>query len=181
MSRIGKKPIIIPEKVEIKIEGDNVAVKGPKGELSFRVNPEIKVEVKEGKMFVSPKSEDKELFPFWGLARAILANNVKGVTEGFEKKLEIEGLGYKAVVDGDNLTLNVGFTHPVKIKCPAGIKFAVAKNLITVSGIDKNLVGQVASKIRKVKPVEPYKGKGLHYQGEHIRRKAGKKAVAAAK
>lgn len=180
MSRIGKKPILIPDNVEAKVEGQKVAVKGPKGELSMEARPEIKVEIKEKNIFVSPAIETKKTRAFWGLTRALLANMVKGVIEGYEKKLEIEGIGYRAKVEGQDLILQVGFTHPVVIKAPQGIKFSVEKNVIVVSGIDKGLVGQMASKIRKTKPPEPYKGKGIKYAGEVIRRKAGKRAATTA-
>jgi len=177
MSRIGKKPILIPENVEVKIDDDIVTVKGPKGELSQEIRPEIKVEVKEKKVFVSPKFQIKKTGAFWGLTRTLIFNLIKGVTEGYEKKLEIEGLGYRVSLEEIDLILQVGFTHPVKIKAPPGIKFSVEKNIITVSGINKELVGQIAAKIRRVRPPEPYKGKGIRYFGEVIRRKAGKKAV----
>ncbi len=180
MSRVGKKPIEIPEGVEVKIEGRNVIIKGPKGELSREVRPEIKVEVKDGKILVTPQIETKKTKAFWGLTRALLNNMVKGVTEGYEKKLEIRGLGYKASLEGKDLVLMVGFTHPVKLVIPEEIKVAVEKNIITVSGIDKELVGLIASKIRKVRPPEPYKGKGIRYLGEHVRRKAGKKVATGA-
>ncbi len=179
MSRVGKKPILIPENIEVKIEGQKVIVKGSKGELFQEIRPEIKVEVKENKIFVIPQIETKKTKAFWGLTRALLANMIKGVTEGYEKKLEIEGLGFRANLEGDNLVLQVGFTHPIKIKAPQGIKFSVEKNIITVSGADKELVGQTSAKIRKVKPPEPYKGKGIRYVGEVIRRKVGKKVVTA--
>jgi large subunit ribosomal protein L6 len=181
MSRVGKKPILIPESVEVKIEGQKVIIKGPKGELSQEVRPEIMIEQKNGQIFVLPKIETKKTKALWGLTRALIANMIKGVTEGYEKKLEIQGLGYRATIEGEDLVLFAGFTHPVKIKCPQKIKFSVEKNVISVSGIDKELVGQVASKIRKVRPPEPYKGTGIRYQGEVIRRKAGKKVVTAAK
>ena len=180
MSRIGKKPILIPENVEIKIGDQKVVVGGPKGELSREVRPEIGVEVKEGKILVSPKIEIKKTKALWGLTRALIANMIKGVTEGYEKKLEIEGIGFRASVEGENLVLSVGFTHPVKIKAPEGIKFSVEKNIITVSGTDKELVGQMAAKIRAIRPPEPYKGKGIRYVGEQVRRKVGKKAATAA-
>ena len=180
MSRIGKKPITIPEGVEIKIEDSEIRVKGPKGELKREIRPEIKVEIKEKEILVSPLKETKKTKAFWGLTRALINNMVKGVIEGYEKKLQIEGVGYKARVEGEYLILEVGFSHPVKIKQPEGINFSVEKNIITVSGIDKELVGQVAAKIRKVRPPEPYKGKGIRYLGEQIRKKAGKKMVAAA-
>ncbi len=199
MSRIGKKPILIPEDVEVKIEDQKVIVKGPKGEFQREIRPEIKVEVKENKIFVFPQIEGKprtrtpqeNKFPtgqassvrgrktkaFWGLTRALVFNMLKGVKEGYEKKLEIEGLGYRANLEGKDLVLYVGFTHPVKIIAPEGIKFSVEKKIIVVSGADKELVGQVAAKIRKARPPEPYKGKGIRYFGEVIRRKEGKKAT----
>lgn len=178
MSRVGKKPILIPEDVEVKIEGQKVIISGPKGELSREIRPEIKVEVKENQIFVSPQVETKKTKAFWGSIRAHLANMVQGVKEGYEKKLEIEGVGYKASVEGsDTIQLSVGFTKPTKIKAPKDIKFSVEKNVITVSGADIELVGLIAAKIRKVRPPEPYKGKGIRYQGEIVRRKVGKKAV----
>jgi large subunit ribosomal protein L6 len=177
MSRVGKKPILIPEDVEVKIEGQEVTIKGPKGELQKKVRPEIKIEKKENKIILSPKIETKKTNAFWGLFRSLLDNMIKGVKEGFEKKLEIEGLGFKATKEGENLILKVGFSHPVEIKAPEGISFSIEKNVITVSGIDKEKVTQVAAKIRKVRPPEPYKGTGIKYLGEKIRRKPGKKIV----
>ena len=179
MSRIGKKPILIPENVEVKIEGQKVMIKGPKGELQREIRPEIKVETKNNQIFVSPQIETKKTKAFWGLTRALIANMIKGVTEGFEKKLEIEGLGFRALLEGNDLLLYVGFTQPIKIEAPEGIKFSVEKNIITVSGADLEKVSQIAAKIRKVKPPEPYKGKGIRYLGEVVRRKVGKKAVTA--
>jgi len=178
MSRVGKKPILIPANVEVKIEGQKVIIKGPKGELSREIRPEVQIELRDGKICVFSKAETKKIKSFWGLSRNLLANMIEGVVNGYEKKLEIEGLGFKAVVEGENLVLTVGFTLPVKIKAPTGIKFLVEKNVITVSGIDKGLVGQIASTIRKSKPPEPYKGKGIKYAGEVIRRKVGKKVVS---
>ena len=151
-----------------------MTVKGPKGELQRSIRPEVKVALKEGKLFLT--SQDSA---FWGLSRTLLANMVKGVIEEYEKKLEIEGIGYKANLEGQDLVLNVGFTHPVKIKGREGIKFSVEKNVITVLGADKELVGQAAARIRAVNPPEPYKGKGIRYQGEQVRRKLGKRAAAA--
>lgn len=177
MSRVGKKPILIPEGVEVKIEGQRVVVRGPKGELSKDIRPELRIEIKDKKVSVLPVGNPKRTAALWGLSRTLLLNMVKGVKEGFEKKLEIEGLGFKAVLEGENLVLNVGFSHPVKIAAPPGIKFSVDKNIITVSGIDKELVGQTAANIRNVKKPEPYKGKGIRYLGEEIRRKVGKKTV----
>ena len=180
MSRVGKKPILIPQGVEVKIEGQNVSIKGPKGELSMKVRPEIKVALENGQIIITPKKESKEVMAFWGLTRALLANNVKGVTEGFEKRLEIEGVGYRAALEGKDLNLQMGYSHPVKISAPDGITFSVEKNVITVSGTDRGLVGQTAAKIRDVRPPEPYKGKGIRYEGEQVRRKLGKRAVATA-
>jgi len=184
MSRIGKKPILIPEGIEVKIEGNKVIVKGPKGELSREIRPEIKVEIKGSQILVSPQIETKKTKAFWGTTRALLVSMIEGVREGYEKKLEIEGLGFKASLEPgtpENLILSVGFSHPVKIEAPKDIKFSVEKNIITVSGIDKELVGQIAAKIRKVKPPEPYKGKGIRYSGEVIKRKVGKKAITTTK
>ena len=183
MSRIGKKPIEIPEGVEVKIEQDKVTIKGSKGEISQEIRPEIKVEIKDKEIHVFPKQGDlgdpNKVKAFWGLTRALLANMVQGVTAGYEKKLEIQGLGYKASLEGKDLVLNIGFSHPVKLEAPQGVEFSVEKNIITVSGIDKELVGRAAAIIRKVRPPEPYKGKGIRYFGEVVRKKAGKKVVAS--
>ncbi|MFC1663810.1 50S ribosomal protein L6 [Patescibacteria group bacterium] len=180
MSRIGRKPIKIPEGVQVKIEGQKILIKGPKGELQKEIRPEIGVETKSGEIVVSPKKETKKTKAFWGLTRALVFNMIEGVSKGYEKKLQIEGIGFKANLEGDNLVLEVGFSHSVKIKMPEGIKFLVEKNIITVSGINKELVGQTTAKIRKVKPPEPYKGKGIRYLGEIVRKKIGKKAAATA-
>jgi len=177
MSRVGKKPIIIPQGTEVKVEDQKVLVKGPKGELSKDILPEIAIQIKDGQIFVVPKVETKKTKAFWGLTRAIIANMLKGVTEGYEKKLQMEGVGYRAALEGEDLVLQVGFTHPVRVKAPAGIKISVEKSVILVSGIDKELVGQIAAKIRSIRPPEPYKGKGIRYEGEHIRRKLGKRAA----
>lgn len=185
MSRVGRKPILIPEGVEVKTEGYETKIKGPKGELFIKIRPEIKIETKssskkgekEKQILVSPQKETKKTRAFWGLTRALLFNAVQGVTKGYEKKLEIQGIGYRASIDGHDLILQIGFTHPIKIPAPKGINFSVEKNIITVSGIDKGLVGELAAKIRKVRPPEPYKGKGIRYLGEVVKRKAGKKAV----
>jgi large subunit ribosomal protein L6 len=181
MSRIGKKPISIPEKIEIKIDGRIVFVKGPKGELSKEFRPEIEIKEENGQIFVSPKKgleSVKKIRAFWGLTRKLIANMVEGVTNGFEKRLQIEGIGYKAEVSGKELVLSVGFSHQVKLEIPEGLEASVEKNVIIISGIDKEKVGQFAAVIRKVRPAEPYKGKGIKYFGEIIRRKVGKKAAA---
>jgi large subunit ribosomal protein L6 len=177
MSRIGKKPIQIPAGVEAKVEGNAVSIKGPKGQLSVVVRPELKVELKEGFILVTPGHETKKTGAYWGLFRTLIFNMVEGVAKGHEKKLEIQGVGYKANIEGGDLNLIVGFSHPVKIKKPETITFVVEKNIITISGPDKELVGQLAAVIRKVKKPEPYKGKGIRYVGEVVRKKVGKKAA----
>jgi len=175
MSRIGKKPITIPEKVEVKIEGNQVKVKGPKGELSQVLHPLVKINQSDGALKVEVGNpENKEQASLWGLSRTLVSNLVEGVTEGFNKQLEVNGIGFKAQVNGNKLVLNVGFSHPVEFDIPEGIQINVEKNLITVSGIDKQQVGQVAAEIRSIKKPEPYKGKGIKYLDEVIRRKAGK-------
>jgi len=180
MSRIGKKPIEIPPGIKIEIDGQRVKVTGPKGVLVREVHNYISVKMENGKILVVPrKALAKKEKGLWGLYRALIANMIEGVNKGFEKKLEIEGIGYKAVVTGDELVLNVGFVHPVKIKKPEGVNFSVEKSIITVSGIDNERVGQISAVIRKAKKAEPYKGKGIKYQGEKIRRKEGKKVVSA--
>lgn len=178
MSKIGKIPVSIKEGTEILIDGQNVKVKGVKGELEFKVPNGISVSLSDGKLNVSQeKKNNKDTSALYGLTRAQIANMVKGVSEGFEKKLELSGVGFRAEAQGSNLTLHVGFSHPVKIS-ESGISFTVSENVITISGIDKTLVGNVAAKIRDIKPPEPYKGKGIKYQGERIRRKVGKAAKA---
>ena len=177
MSRIGKRPIQIPEGVEVKIEDQKVTVKGPKGELTCEVASEILVEKKDNQLQLSPKKKTKKTRALWGLWRALLQNAVIGVSSGFEKKLEIVGVGYRAEMRGDKLILNVGYSHPVEFPLPADVKAQVEGNIITVSGIDKQRVGEIAAQIRKVRKPEPYKGKGIKYVDEVIRRKEGKAAV----
>ena len=179
MSRIGKKPIIIPSSVEIVIKNQNVIVKGPKGEISQEIPPEILVKKDNDKVIVSPKKMVKQTPALWGLIRMLLQNHIKGVSEGFEKKLEIRGIGYHASVEGEkNLRLEAGFSHPVVLKIPDGLDVLVEKNIIKVSGINKQRVGEFAAKIREIRKPEPYKGKGIRYVGEKVRRKEGKKAAA---
>jgi len=183
MSKIAKKPVLIKEGINVSIEGKSVKVSGPKGELSFVVPSGIKAEVKGGEIIVSQeKKNSNETNALFGLTRSILNNLVKGVSEGFEKKLELSGVGYRAQAAGDTLTLSLGFSHPIVVKGNQGITFAVDENIITITGIDKALVGDTAAKVRALRPPEPYKGKGIKYAGERVRRKAGKaaKAIGAA-
>ena len=177
MSRIGRKPIPVPPGVEIKIEPELISVKGPKGELTERVSRDITV-VQEGDELVVTRPTDRgEHRALHGLTRSLVANMVEGVTDGFEKKLEIQGVGYRAAVSGSKLTLALGYSHPVEIEAPDGISFDVPQPTnVTVIGISKQLVGETAAKIRKSRPPEPYKGKGIRYEGEHVIRKVGKRA-----
>ncbi len=177
MSRIGRKTIMLPDGVAVKIEGGIAEVKGPKGTLTLRMPRGISVSQQSGVLVVALEYESRETKKLWGTARALLANMVEGVTKGYEKKLEVEGVGFKANLTGKNLELALGFSHPVKVEAPDGIEFRVEKNAITISGISKELVGRVAAEIRSLKKPEPYKGKGIRYVGEVIRRKAGKKAT----
>ena len=180
MSRIGKKPIPIPTGVTVAIEGLSVSIKGAKGEIVRDIRPEIKAEVIDHQLVLTPKIVTKLTPAYWGLTRALLAHAVLGVSRGFEKKLELEGISYRVSMEGHDLVFALGFSHPVRFPAPAGIEFKIEKNLITVSGFSKELVGETAAKIRALKKPEPYKGKGIHYQGEVIRRKAGKKASTGA-
>lgn len=170
----------MPSGVEIKIDGRQVEVKGPKGTLMVGLPQGIKVESTENTIVVSPITERKSLIALWGLSRALVANAVKGVTEGYVKVLEFQGVGYRAQGQGNKIELNLGFSHPINYVAPEGIDFKVEKNVITISGIDKQMVGEVAAQIRRFRKPEPYKGSGIRYQGEKIRRKAGKKAATAA-
>lgn len=185
MSRIGKKPIEIPQGVEAKTDLDelknlSVAVKGPKGELKVAVPQGVQVEVKDSTVLCVVKDpENRSLKALWGLARTLINNAILGVTEGFSKELEINGVGFKVALQGKKLVLNVGFSHPVEYDIPEGITIEVEKNSMKVSGIDKQLVGQTAAEIRAIKKPEPYKGKGIKYKDEVIRRKAGKVVKAA--
>ncbi|MFS8629326.1 MAG: 50S ribosomal protein L6 [Limnochordales bacterium] len=175
MSRIGKQPIPLPAGVEVQVEGNVVRVKGAKGELT-RVLPEaIQVAVEDGRIVVRRASDDPEHKALHGLSRTLVANMVEGVTKGYEKSLEIRGVGYRAQMVGNKLQLVVGFSHPVEITPPPGIQVEVPKpTQIIVRGIDKELVGEFAAQIRRVRPAEPYSGKGIRYEGERVRRKAGK-------
>lgn len=178
MSRIGRKPIAIPEKVDVKINGSVVTVKGPKGELTRELHPRMNVSMEGKELIVTRPTDEGPDRSLHGLTRTLLANMVQGVTAGFEKKLEMIGVGYRAAMKGKNLEIEIGFSHPVVVEPRPGIEFEVdAKSkipLITVRGIDKQLVGQVAADIRGIRPPEPYKGKGIKYTDEVVRRKVGK-------
>lgn len=175
MSRIGKMPIKIPQGVEVKVEDHTVTVKGPKGELTKEFHPDMYITVEGDVLKVKRPSDEKFHKSLHGLTRTLLANMVEGVTKGFEKKLEINGVGYRAAKQGNKLVLTIGYSHPVEIEPKPGIEIEVpAPTRITVKGIDKQLVGEVAADIRAVRKPEPYLGKGIRYEGEHIRRKAGK-------
>lgn len=179
MSRIGKLPITIPSGVTIDIQNNMITVKGPKGELQQTFEPEVKFTTQDDKVHVEIAEKSKRSAAMWGLYRALLYNMVLGVTEGYTKHLEMSGVGYRAAMQGSNLQLSVGFSHPVIMTPPDGVTFAASENTkIAVSGIDKQKVGEAAAKIRAIRPPEPYKGKGIKYAGERIRRKAGKAAKA---
>ena len=176
MSRIGKLAIAIPDGVNTAIDGQKVTAKGPKGELSFVVNDEVLVKMDEGKLVINPRNDTKDARAKWGMSRTMIFNIVSGVKDGFEKKLEINGVGYRAAMQGSDLKLTLGFSHDVIYKVPEGIKIACPKPTeVVVSGIDKQKVGQAAAKIRSYRPPEPYKGKGVKYADETIFRKEGKK------
>ena len=178
MSKIGKKPIEVPSGVTVEVADDNkVKVKGSKGELESVFSAKIKIEVKDNQVLLKPIKDSNDLYALWGLTRALVANMIEGVSKGFEKKLEIQGVGYKVALKGDKLDMALGFSHPVEVKCPEGIKFEVEKNIITILGINKQAVGQTAANIRAFKKPEPYKGKGIRYVGEQVKLRVGKKAA----
>jgi large subunit ribosomal protein L6 len=174
MSRIGKLPIVVPEKVEVKINGAHVAVKGPNGALEYNFTDQVKIELKDKEITVNPVDESKSARSLWGTTRTLINNMVTGVTTGFTKSLEYNGVGYKAAVSGSTVTLNLGYSHPIDYTLPEGVTAKVNKNVIDITGANKELVGFVAAKIRSFRPPEPYKGKGIKYSDEHIIRKAGK-------
>jgi large subunit ribosomal protein L6 len=177
MSRIGKKPIAIPDGVTVEIKPELISVKGPKGELDQAVSGEMKVLQTDGTLTVERPTDRGEHRALHGLTRSLIANMVEGVTQGYEKRLEIQGVGYRARLQGKALELSVGYSHPISVTAPDGIEFEVpAPTQIVVRGIDKQLVGEVAARIRRTRPPEPYKGKGIRYEGEHVRRKVGKRA-----
>jgi len=177
VSRIGKQPIPVPSGVEVKIDGSTVTVKGPKGELTQTFNEDMTIALENGEVTVTRPSDERNHRALHGLTRSLLANMVTGVSEGFSKNLEIVGVGYRAALKGRDLEMQLGFSHPVNVIAEPGITFEVpAPTKITVSGIDKQRVGQVAAEIRGWRPPEPYKGKGVRYEGEYVRRKLGKAA-----
>ncbi|HUA11864.1 MAG TPA: 50S ribosomal protein L6 [Solirubrobacteraceae bacterium] len=177
MSRIGRQPIPVPDGVTVTIEPGSVTVKGPKGELSERISPDMDVRQDDGQIVVTRPTDRGEHRALHGLTRSLVANMVHGVTDGFEKRLEIQGVGYRAQLKGKNLELAVGYSHPVPIQAPDGIEFEVPQaTRVVVKGISKQLVGETAAIIRKQRPPEPYKGKGIRYEGEHVQRKVGKRA-----
>lgn len=175
MSRVGKKPVEIPKNVEVKIEGNKVTVKGPKGTITKEFHKSMTIKMEDGKVIIERPSDEKEHKALHGLTRTIIANMVNGVVNGYQKSLVLEGVGYRAAKQGNKLVLTVGYSHPVEIEAPEGIEFEVpAQNKVIVKGIDKELVGITAANIRKVKEPEPYKGKGIRYENEVVRRKVGK-------
>ncbi len=176
MSRIGKKAVAVPNGVTVTIEGQTVTVKGPKGQLAWTVADEIEVRQEGGELVLSKRQETTRAQAMWGLSRTLVANMVQGVTEGFEQTLELVGVGYRAAMKGPALSMQLGFSHDVNIQPPSGVAFATPKQTeIKISGIDKQLVGEIAARIRRIRPPEPYKGKGVRYAGEKVRRKEGKK------
>ncbi len=176
MSKIGRQPILIPEGISVQLKGNNVTVVGPKGTLSKEFSKEVSIEIKNGKINVYLKKNTSSGRAAWGTTRSVIANMIEGVVNGWSKRLELVGTGYRVEVQDNTLLLTVGYSHPIKVKAPEGINFKVEKTIITVEGPDKELVGQVAAAIRNIRPPEPYKGKGIKYQDEVIRRKAGKAA-----
>jgi large subunit ribosomal protein L6 len=179
MSRVGANPITLPKGVELKIDGSQISVKGPKGELSWTFQSEISFKQEDDQIIVSRSSDQARHKAMHGLSRTLLANMVTGVTEGFSKTLEMHGVGYRAQMQGKDLEVSVGFTHPVKVSSPEGVEFEVdGTSKIIIRGASKQAVGQAAANVRKIRPPEPYKGKGIRYEGEYVRRKAGKAGKA---
>ncbi len=182
MSRIGNKPIPVPTGVTINQSGDTVSVDGPRGQLSASFHPEIRVELEDSVLRVYRPNDDRQYKALHGLTRSLLANMVTGVTDGFKKEMELVGVGYRVLQSGSNITLQLGYSHPIEVEPPDGITFTVAgATRLAVEGIDKQLVGEVAAKIRRYRPPEPYKGKGVRYAGEIVRRKAGKSGKIGSK
>jgi len=181
VSRVGRLPVEIPSGVDVKIDGSNVKIKGPKGEMEFSFSPVIAIELAEGVVNITRPSDARDMRSLHGTTRALIQNMVTGVTDGYMKELQLVGVGYRANLQGSNLVINVGYSHPVEVEPPTGITFEVGERnqQIFISGIDKQQVGQIAADIRKVRPPEPYKGKGIRYKDEYVRRKAGKAGKVA--
>ena len=179
MSKIGKKPILVPEGVDVKIENQSVEIKGKEGIITLLVLPFINIDVKDKVISITPSEDKAQAKANWGTMRALLQNAVTGVNSGFTKELEIQGVGYRAIMEGNTLVLSVGYSHPVKFESPEGIKIVVEKNTVKISGFDKAIVGETAAKIRAVRKPEPYLGKGIRYKGEVVKMKAGKKVAGA--
>ena len=181
MSRIGRKTIEIPKGVEVAIDGKKVSVKGPKGSLELLINQVMKAEIEDNAIKVTVEKKVKNSSALWGLTRVLVSNMVEGVTNGYEKKLELQGVGYRMALQGKKLNMALGYSHPVEVDLPEGLEAKIEKNILTISGIDKQQVGQFAASVRSLRKVEPYKGKGFRYVDEVVKRKVGKKAVAAEK
>lgn len=179
MSKIGKKPIVIPEGIAVEVKEDVISVKGKNAELSVPVLSGINVELKDGELIFSPSGKDKQTISNWGTLRALVQNAVDGASKNFTKTLIIEGVGYRASIEGAELVLSLGYSHQIRFPMPEGVNITVEKNSVIISGPEKELVGEVAAKIRRFRKPEPYKGKGIRYSDEVVRRKAGKKAVGA--
>jgi large subunit ribosomal protein L6 len=181
VSRVGRLPVEVPSGVDVKINGSHVKIKGPKGEMEFTFSPKIDIAVADGEVVVTRPSDARELRSLHGTTRALIQNMIIGVTKGYQKELQLVGVGYRATMDGKNLVLNVGYSHPVEIEPPSGITFEVGERAqqVFVSGIDKQAVGQISADIRKVRKPEPYKGKGIRYKDEYVRHKAGKAGKVA--
>jgi large subunit ribosomal protein L6 len=180
MSRIGKRPITIPEGVKVEVSGDKVSIKGSKGTLKFDFHPEMEIKVSGNEVVVEKKGNSKKAPAIWGTTARLIQNMMKGVTTGFQKQLELNGVGYRMAVAGRKINLALGFSHPVVVDIEEGLEVKVENNVMTISGIDKQRVGQFSANIKDLKPVEPYKGKGFRYVGEIVKKKEGKKSVASA-
>lgn len=176
MSRIGKNPVAIANGVEVSIKERTITIKGPKGTLDFEFHRDVNIGIEEKNVVVSIDRESKETKALWGLTRVLVANMIEGVTKGFEKQLELRGVGYRIALQGKIINMALGFSHPVEVEIPEGLEAKIDKNILTVSGIDKQKVGQFTASVRALKKAEPYKGKGFRYAGEIVRKKAGKKA-----
>ena len=178
MSRIGKKIIIIPEGVSVTLTDNNFEAKGPKGTLKFVHHSEVAIEIVDKEITIKNIGKTKQASAIWGLTRALVSNMIEGVNEAYVKKLELQGVGFRMAVAGKKINMALGFSHPVNVDVPEGLEAKIEDGILVISGIDKQLVGQFAAEIKRLKPVEPYKGKGFRYVGEHVRRKAGKKAAS---